>query len=500
MHELPWSAMNAALETRTNAANSKEEEPPLAMPPKTEPIVEDVWLDRAKAFAGRFSVRTKIIGIVLTLTTILGLGITLQVRGATRDLAESELSGRGEVIVAVVAAQVAEPLIEQDSAAMAQVLNDILTNHPDAVSAAVSRPDGVIIATAAVSGELLGASLEEALGNPLTQRDGLYTFSSPIGETGGSVIVGLTDTRLMRTINGVTLQLLLTTLFVGAVGVVAATLLTWLLTRPIVDLVKTTYRVSHGDLTARATVFADDEIGTLAVVFNRMVGELENSRGTIAEAEQARKRLLIQLINAQEDERKRIARELHDDVGQSLSSIMLAATMIERSDSLASATQIRETAAETLIHVRRLGRELRPSVLDDLGLVSALDRHTAEFRLRYPEIETEFQSELLERVPPTIETTLYRVIQEAMTNVARHSGARSLSVLIAQRGGAVRAIIEDNGSGFDPLMERRNANSVGIHGMIERVELLGGQLDIESSDAGTAIYAAVPLVTVGPGT
>jgi signal transduction histidine kinase len=174
--------------------------------------------------------------------------------------------------------------------------------------------------------------------------------------------------------------------------------------------------------------------------------------------------------------------------------------MIERSGSPERATGIRETASEALIHVRQLGRELRPSVLDDLGLTSAIERYAAEFRLRYPEMTTEFHGELPKRVTPVIETTMYRVIQEAMTNVARHSGARSLSVLLTERRGAVQAIIEDDGSGFDPSKERRNAHSVGIHGMIERVELLGGRLDIESSDAGTTIYAVVPMMMMGPGT
>jgi signal transduction histidine kinase len=491
--------MKAGLEAgRNDASIGGETDPARDLMPKPDGIVEDAWIDRTKAFVGRFSVKTKILGIVLTLTTILGLGITWQVRDATRDLAESELLDRGGVIAAGVAAQVAEPLMGGDNRAVAEVLDYMLTADVDTVFIAVSRLDGVIIGTAVVPGSLPAEALEEALEDSRSQRDGLFTFSSPVAENAGLVTVGMTDTRLVRTINGVTLQLLLTTLFVGAIGIVAAILLTWLLTRPIVELVETTHLVSQGDLKARATVFADDEIGTLAVVFNRMVGELERSRGTIAEAERARKRLLEQIINVQEDERKRIARELHDGVGQSLSSIMLAATMIERSDSSPrSAAAIRETAAETLVNVRRLGRELRPSVLDDLGLVSALDRHTAEFRLRYPEIEIEFHSELAERVSPAMETTMYRVIQEAMTNVARHSGARSLSVLIIERGDAVRAIIEDDGSGFDPLAERRNANSVGIHGMMERVELLGGRLDIESSITGTTVYVAIPLVMTG---
>jgi signal transduction histidine kinase len=477
-----------------NGVTSTSEDAEANLKPEAIDVIEDAWLDRAKAFAGRFSIRTKIVGIVLALTAILGLGITWQVRGVMSALAQSELIAHGEAIATEVADQVAESVAQQDSATLAEILDNALTNHPDTVFATVSRQDGVVIGTAVDRERFPTEYVEDAFEEPQTQRHGLHTFPSPIAATGGMVTVGLTDVVLVRTVNGLTFQMLLTTLFAGAIGVAAATFVTWVLTRPIVDLVKTTHQVSHGDLSARATVTADDEIGTLATVFNEMVSELERGRRRIAETEQARKRLLEQLIDAQEVERKRIARELHDDVGQSLSGIMLSASLIERSGSPEQATAIREAAAETLTHVRRLGRELRPSVLDDLGLVSALERYAAEFRLRYPEMTTEFLSELSERVSPVIETTIYRVVQEAMTNVARHSGARALSVVLTERGGVVRAIVEDDGSGFDPSRERRNAHSVGIHGMIERVELLGGRLDIESSDTGTAIYASVPTM------
>ncbi len=472
--------------------------PPRSLPPTSKGILQDPWTERVKAFAGRFSVRTKIIGIVLLLTTILGLGITWQVRDAMSTLVESELAVRAETIALEVAVHVADPVADQDIATVAGILDDAVASHPDAIFALVSRPDGLIIARAAApSVGTPGETLDDVVADQSTQVAGLHTVSVPISDGGGTVTYGLTDKRLERTVNGVTLQLLLTTLFVGAIGVLAATLLTWLLTRPIVDLVKTTHKVSEGDLSARAAVASEDEIGELAEAFNGMVNELETSRALVAETQQLRTRLLERLIDAQEDERKRIARELHDGIGQSLTSIILAAGLLERSETTNEsneyATRIREASADTLKQVRRLGRELRPSVLDDLGLTAALDRYVAEFRLRCPEIVAEVHCHLPDRLPPAIETTLYRVVQEAMTNVARHSGARTVSVLIGLHIGNVRAIIEDNGNGFDPELKRASGESVGIHGMIERVELLNGRLDIESSDHGTTIYAEVPI-------
>ncbi len=461
-------------------------------------IMQDPWSERTKAFAGRFSLRTKIVGIVLMLTTVLGLGITWQVRSAMSALVESELAVRTETIALEVAVHVADPLERRDIAAVAGILEDAVASHPDAAFAVISRTDGIIVARASADpNRASGSTLTDVLAQQSATGDSLHTVSVPISTQTDTLTYGLTDTRLERTVTAVTLQLLLTTLFVGAIGALAATLLTWLLTRPIVDLVKTTHKVSDGDLTARATVAAEDEIGELAEAFNGMVNEIEISRATIAETEHMRTRLLERLIGAQEDERKRIARELHDGIGQSLTSIMLAAGLLERAEQTEERNEytarIREASADTLKQVRRLGRELRPSVLDDLGLSAALDRYVAEFRLRCPEITTEIHCHLPARLEPLVETTLYRVVQEAMTNVARHSGARTVSVLIGLRSGAVRAIIEDDGAGFDPEAKQASGESVGIHGMVERIELLGGRFDIESSEHGTTIFAEVPM-------
>jgi signal transduction histidine kinase len=290
--------------------------------------------------------------------------------------------------------------------------------------------------------------------------------------------------------------MLVTTLFVGLAGVAAASLLTWLLTRPILNLVEATRRVGEGDLTARASGWADDEIGALAVTFNQMVADLESNRDTIAENERARTRLLEQIITAQEEERRRISRELHDTVGQALSSLMVGITVLGRSSGNGTAEkrdELQNLAAETLSQVRQLGRELRPSALDDLGLAAALSRYAEDFGVLYPEFSVDVHVDLPDRLPSTMETTLYRIVQEGMTNAARHSGGRTLSVLLTRRDGHVQTIIEDDGSGFDPAAMRRSGQGVGIHGMSERAELLGGDLGIESGADGTTVFVEVPV-------
>ncbi len=227
-----------------------------------------------------------------------------------------------------------------------------------------------------------------------------------------------------------------------------------------------------------------------------MVEDLDSNRRIIAENEAARTRLLEQLISAQEEERKRIARELHDTVGQALTSMMVGMAVLARdsddAEVVAKRDEMRRLGEETLDLVRQLGRELRPSALDDLGLAAALDRYAEDFGARHPELTVDLHVDVAERPQPHVETSIYRIVQEGMTNAARHAGAENVSVLITRRNGRIKAIVEDDGVGFDPIATRRNGHSVGIHGMRERAELVGGRLTIESGRGGTTVFVEVP--------
>jgi signal transduction histidine kinase len=201
------------------------------------------------------------------------------------------------------------------------------------------------------------------------------------------------------------------------------------------------------------------------------------------------------VVEAQELERARLARELHDETGQALTSILLGLKPLERTAESAEARtaleSVRELVISTLQDVRRLAVELRPSALDDFGLVPAVERLTETFReqsgLRV-DLETQLGEE---RLPSEAETTLYRVIQEALTNVVKHSAAKRVSILLQRKNSAVVAVVEDDGAGFDPSNTRVDA--IGLAGMRERVSLAGGRLQVESSPgAGTTVVAEVP--------
>jgi signal transduction histidine kinase len=205
---------------------------------------------------------------------------------------------------------------------------------------------------------------------------------------------------------------------------------------------------------------------------------------------------LRRVVTAQELERQRLARELHDETGQALTSILLGLRRVEDASdpaALAEATgQLRELVVTTLQDVRRLAVELRPKALDDFGLVPAIERLVDTFR-EHTGIEVDLEPRLGgERLPPDIETTLYRITQEALTNVVKHAQARHVSIVLTRRDGSVSAVIEDDGRGFGK--GEPDSDGLGLLGMRERIALVGGRLEVESSaGSGTTLSIEVPV-------
>jgi signal transduction histidine kinase len=205
---------------------------------------------------------------------------------------------------------------------------------------------------------------------------------------------------------------------------------------------------------------------------------------------------LRRVVEGQELERRRLARELHDETGQALTSILLGLKRVEDAktsdDARAAAAELRGEIVKTLQSVRRLAVELRPKALDDFGLVPALERLAEAFGGESG-IAIDVEANLDEtRLPPEVETALYRIAQEALTNVAKHAGAEHVSLVVTRRDGSVTVVVEDDGRGFGAA--GGESGGLGLAGMKERVGLLGGRLAIESTEgSGTTIVAEVPL-------
>ena len=206
---------------------------------------------------------------------------------------------------------------------------------------------------------------------------------------------------------------------------------------------------------------------------------------------------LRRAVQAQEAERRRLARELHDETGQALTSILLGLAAVERAETAEAARvaagDLRELVVETLQNVRRLAVELRPSALDDFGLEPALRRlgqTVKESGALDVQVETRLGSE---RLLPEVETAVYRIVQEALTNVVKHASAQRVSIVVTRMPEKVMVLIEDDGSGFDP--DVGPGEGLGLLGMRERVQLLDGSLAIDAQrGSGTTLAVELPLL------
>jgi signal transduction histidine kinase len=213
--------------------------------------------------------------------------------------------------------------------------------------------------------------------------------------------------------------------------------------------------------------------------------------------EQERNRWLIALLTAQDDERRRIARELHDEMGLHLMTLGIALSRLEKRRTAAGVRTLRTAIDDMDRAMRRLAHDLHPAVLDHLGLAAAVDAHVADWSRRTGVHGDTWSRPDAARLPIAIESALYRIIQEALTNIARHARATHASVIIDARPGIVRVIVEDDGIGIEGTVPR-DGRRLGLVGMRERAQLIGGHLDIESSAAGTSVFVEVPLAERGP--
>ncbi len=275
-------------------------------------------------------------------------------------------------------------------------------------------------------------------------------------------------------------------------------------------------RFGRGQIDPPLPADSQDEIGQLAAAFNDMRQRIQNeeaenralSEGLRRESGQ-RYELLKRLITAQEEERRRVARDLHDELGQGLGGLAFSLEAIERlwdSSPEVAREQLRQTralVAETTNLAYDLILALRPSALDDLGLNPALRAH-AERALKDTGIQLQIDSRrLTRRLPPEIEVALFRAFQEALTNIVRHAQARRVSISLAAPNGSFEGEIADDGRGFDLREARSNGDGprgLGLLGMQERVAQCGGQLQIFTAPgAGTRIRIHIPIPEVTNG-
>jgi signal transduction histidine kinase len=442
--------------------------------------------------AGAVSIRVKVLGIVLGVIALLSLFVTLQMRTVLADTLRHELEHQGEALNDQYLNDLRGLVLAGDL----RVLQAYLGTWREHYS--TGGHNTIVDYVRVVDADGLPLVAVPDGGEPVQNHahGDVIQILTPIPETGYTLELGLASTNVWETVSEVTVQLLTITLVMIAVGFAAAFFLTWILTRPIYDLVAATEAVTRGDFSQRLPRWANDEIGQLTVAFNQMTDSLAQAEQERAERERLRAQYVSNVIAAQEDERKRIARELHDSTGQSLTSLLVGLKNLKETHEPAEIEcridGLRDVVGRTLDEVRVISWQLRPSMLDDLGLTSALQRYIDDYQQRYA-IKVDFVfNAMAERLPVEMETSIYRIIQESLTNVARHAQASTASVMIDRRRSSVRLIVEDNGVGLD--LNAVSGKSLGLQGIRERAALFNGRLTIESQPGqGTSLFVELPV-------
>lgn len=246
--------------------------------------------------------------------------------------------------------------------------------------------------------------------------------------------------------------------------------------------------------------FNEGELDMLEAVGHELAVTIQRARlfERVREQEHVRRQLLQRLLVAQEEERRRIARDLHDHAGQLMTALIIQlAQLASRAESEGNPLglqlrRLHELAQQGLDELRKLVHELRPSVLDDLGLGVAI-RWYVEAYVRPAGLEVQVRASGLEgRLPADVETVAFRIVQEALTNVLRHARARRVEVSVERRGEVLLVMVRDDGVGFDS--EAVGHRTLGLEGMRERAELVGGTVQVLSvPEVGTTVLARLPV-------
>jgi signal transduction histidine kinase len=332
---------------------------------------------------------------------------------------------------------------------------------------------------------------ERATGARGVSRDrSLYEIVTPIHDGGRELArlhIGMSLARLNRELAEMRIAIGLLSALILATGLAAAVLVSNLLTRPLREVAAGARRLAAGELGHRVPAGRGDEIGQLAAAFNDMAAR-------IAERDASLRQLSKRLLSVQEQERVRIAREVHDELGQALTAMKIDLQQLgTRHRALQEPLAgIGRRIDETVDLVRRIAADLRPAILDDLGITAALEQQLRRLR-ETSGIRTTLTVDEEPEIDMLTSATFYRIAQEALANVIRHADATAVEISLAIDGGTAVLKIRDNGRGMSPE-KPDDPKSLGLIGIRERAELLGGSATIDSLPGeGTMIVAKLPL-------
>lgn len=461
----------------------------------------------------RMSIYYRILAMALGIIALLSVAAGLIVWDSLDDIVSKQLQKRGAEIASHVALSSGNYILMEDLYNLYDLAKQTAANSEDVRYILITDSNNRLLAHTFSSGIPQGLLVDRVT----DKQQATAIFSSNEGiihdivvpiENGavGYVRVGMTEEYTRNSVNQHIREIVLTIFGVCTLAVFLSSRISAIITKPIRNLAQVAESITQGNLEIRANIRDGGEVGRLASAFNEMAaslikasGDKEILLGELRAKEQLRDTLITRLMTAQEDERKRISRELHDETSQALTSLMLTMRVLaedapnqEQKDALLLG---RDVAANILREVRDLAIELRPPVLDDLGLAAAIERYSDKFASRHGlDIDLQTAGRQI-TVDDQIAVALYRIVQESLNNVVKHSGATTVSIAITFQPEQITVTIADDGRGISDadLLRAQQENRLGLYGMRERVELLQGRLEIRPSlQGGTELCITIP--------
>lgn len=370
------------------------------------------------------------------------------------------------------------------------------------------------------------------------EKTHLLAYAPLPGLPGGVTLEQLSDAALAVP-RSLQRRMAISGVLFSAAGLIAAGFAARQVARPLTTLTAVTRAIAAGDLSTPVPQGGWDEVRDLAASSEAMRRQLQQTHAELARTNQDLERrvrertrelelrhaeldratallrrreaergvLLRRTIQAQEDERRRVARELHDSVGQFLSMVVVRLSLLERQvdagapAATAAIGELSSLTSRAVDEVRRLAVALRPEMLDEMGLPAAVGYHAEQVLERHGIAVTLDAESLSRRLPPEVELVAFRVVQEALTNVLKHARAKNVAISLECRGGELRGVVADDGVGFEAPAQPPGPRGpgVGLIGMRERVELLGGTLDVDTAPRrGTRLRFRVPVPRDAP--
>lgn len=464
-----------------------------------------------------YSLYVKFNALIVGTIFICGLLIGSLLLYTTSSEMERELDKSGVEIGQTMSAVISSDILLDDRFSMTERLMQIQSLNDQIRYIIVFHPNGQILASTFTNGIPKGLPLVREP-KPGVAVD-TVTFDSNEGyirevlcpiDNGlvGYFRIGLSEKTMMQVMQHRFLEMIILIILICLASSWLATRYARSFLKPIQQMAAAVRQLGRGNYQVKVPEKTPDDVGRLARAFNTLSSRLsareqENSRllQALQEKEKMRMWLISQLFSAREDERRRISRELHDETSQSMVTMLAYLRIIMDKTSDADAKEllcgVRDLMKDTLEGLRHLAVNLHPPLLDDLGLIVAMEKYLDTFRRAQPHIHISFsQSGDFSHLSHPISLLCYRLMQEALTNIVRHSQADAVDITIKTDDETLTLSITDNGVGFseDTLEQARLDNHLGIVSMRERAELLNGHFYIDSyPNDGTCIVITLPL-------